>query len=121
MNIYLRRRVQIDKRERERKKNKLYPRRLFADTTRAKEKEKKGTLTTAVYSDHIARSFYSIFFIDQPMHNSLALAANNTSTVVRARSMMNKEEERRRTNERSNLYARDREKSFFFFSLLHRC
>jgi hypothetical protein len=46
---------------------------------RAREKE-KGTLTTAIYSDHIVCSFYSIFFIDQPTHNSRWLEANNVDS-----------------------------------------
>jgi len=118
MNIYLRRRVQICK-----KKNKLYCMRL-SQTRRGQKKEKKGTLTTTIYSDHIARSFYSIFFIDRPTNQRTILCSlkRTTSAAVRAQTMMNEEErkEEERTNEPTSLYAREKgvffSSSSFFFS-----
>jgi hypothetical protein len=105
----------------EKKNNKLYRMRL-SQTRRGQKKEKKGTLTTAIYSDHIACSFYSIFFIDQPTHNSLWLEANNidsssgcsTGTVD---DEMKKRERKENKNERTREFIYERERSFFL--LLH--
>jgi hypothetical protein len=92
----------------------------LSQTRRGQKKEKKGTLTTTIlYSDHIARSFYSIFFIDRPTNQRTILYSlkRTTSAAVRAQTMMNEEErkEEERTNERTSLYAREKGVFFFFF------
>ena len=121
MNIYL---VQIYERKREREKKQALSYEVIRRRDEGRRKERKGTLTTAIYSDHIARVRVLFHLLHRPTNaqfSSFALrqTTQHTSIVMRARSMMNKEEE----NERTSLYARDREKRIFFssFSLLHRC
>jgi hypothetical protein len=105
----------------------------LSQTQRGQKKEKKGTLTTAIYSDHIARSFYSIFSssTNQPTHNSLCLEANNIDCGTgtgddesrrekREEEEEEEEEEKKRTNELAYTRGRKEFFFFFFFSLLHR-